>query len=96
MRTTVHYASNRKLSGAPDSVASYGDEIVPPPDPTAITYGTAFIENVDVPSNAQGDVAEIADTALGRFPRSALDDLSQPDAICWCSCTVSTIRSPTR
>ncbi|MEJ0047993.1 MAG: hypothetical protein WDN04_19140 [Rhodospirillales bacterium] len=38
MPTTVHFATNRALTGPATDVASYGNDIVPPTDPTAITY----------------------------------------------------------
>ncbi|HEY1638135.1 MAG TPA: hypothetical protein VGF62_06400 [Rhizomicrobium sp.] len=45
MAATVYFATNRVIAGSPTDYRNYGDAIVPPTDPTAITYGTAFVED---------------------------------------------------
>ena len=50
----------------------------PPTNPSYLTYGTAFVGGIDIATNAQGVVTQIEETAQGRFPPGAADDLSQP------------------
>jgi esterase/lipase superfamily enzyme len=76
MRTTVYFATNRVVQGPADAVASYRAAIVPPSDPTAMTYGVAFVENVDVARNAAGDVALIEAVSQGGFSAAVKDDLA--------------------
>ena len=42
---TVYFATNRVLTGPSDQVTSYSPSAVSPSDPTAVTYGTAFVED---------------------------------------------------
>jgi esterase/lipase superfamily enzyme len=76
--TTVYFASNRILTGAPDVVASYGPNIQPPSDSTGITYGSAFVDGIDIASNTQGTITSIQATQTGQFPQGAIDDMSAP------------------
>ena len=78
MPTTVYFASNRVLTGDAGSVASYGPDIQPPSAPQGIVYGTAAVDGIDIATNAQGVVAAIMETSVGRFPANAIDDLSNP------------------
>jgi esterase/lipase superfamily enzyme len=78
MPTTVYFASNRVLTGPADQVGSYGPGIQPPSLPQAMTYGTAFVDGIDLTTNAQGVVTSIASTAQGGFPADAGDDLANP------------------
>ncbi len=75
MRTTVHFASNRALSGGADRPASYSLALG---DPLAITYATAFVEGVDVAGGATGRIDSIENPATGGFAPAAVDDLSAP------------------
>ena len=77
MPTTVFFASNRILTGAPDELNSYGPNIQPPSISTGITYGTAFVDGIDVASNTQGTVSSIQNTKAGSFQQGVADDLSQ-------------------
>jgi esterase/lipase superfamily enzyme len=76
--TTVYFATNRALSGDPTAVASYTTDIVTPSDPSAITYGTAFVDGIDVPSNGMGSVEPLQFINRGGFSAEAQGDLSDP------------------
>jgi esterase/lipase superfamily enzyme len=78
MPTTVYFATNRVVSNALDWDNGYKAEMEPPADAGSLTYGTAFVDGIDVPTNAQGVVTRIAETARGQFPPDAAGDLSQP------------------
>ncbi len=77
MSTTVFFASNRILTGPAEELGSYGPNIQPPSISDAMTYGTAFIEGINVGNNVQGTVTSIQGTNAGSFARSVSDDLSQ-------------------
>ncbi len=76
MPTTVYFASNRLLTGPADIPGSYGPNIQPPSSPGAITYGTAFVDGIDLTSNSQGAITSIQDTNQGGFTPSIMHDLS--------------------
>jgi len=78
MDTTVYFATNRVITDATDPIDGYQAAMVPPSDPTAITYGTAFITGVDVPTSAQGTVSQLTDISKGGFSQAAAADLSAP------------------
>ena len=77
MPTTVYFASDRVLTGAPDQVASYGPDIQPPSVSTGIVYGTAFVSGVDIPNDQQGQIDSIQDTQIGGFAPDPAGDLAQ-------------------
>jgi esterase/lipase superfamily enzyme len=76
--TTVFFATNRKVTNDQDAVNGYPATMVPPLDPTQITYGTATVNGVNVATNAQGVVSAITDVSRGRFSQQAIDTLSNP------------------
>jgi esterase/lipase superfamily enzyme len=76
MPTTVYFASNRILTGDPSAVTSYGPNIRPPSHPTAIAYGTAFVDGVDVAADEQGSITSIQNTNTGAFAPDVAADLS--------------------
>ena len=76
MPTTVYFASNRILTGDPSAVTSYGPNIQPPSDTTDITYGTAFVDGVDITTNQQGSITSLQDTNTGSFALDVAGDLS--------------------
>jgi esterase/lipase superfamily enzyme len=78
MRGTVYFATNRVVTNAADAIGGYSDTMVPPANPAAMTYGTAFIDGLDVQTGNQGVVSQIGPTRQGGFPADALGDLSQP------------------
>jgi esterase/lipase superfamily enzyme len=78
MPTTVHFASNRVLTGPADSVGSYGPDIQPPSQSGKMAYGTAFVDHIDLATNTPGVITEIQNTNLGGWAQEAIGDLSQP------------------
>ncbi len=76
MPTTVYFASNRILTGQPEAVASYGPNIQPPSIITGITYGTAFVDGVNIGSDQQGSISSILNTSSGGFATNVSGDLS--------------------
>ena len=77
MPTTVFFASNRSLTGPAEELGSYGPEIQPQQSSTGITFGTAFVEGIDVDKNVQGTVTSIQDTKNGSFEQGVFDDLAE-------------------
>ncbi len=73
--TTVFFATNRVLSGAPNDIDSYTARMQPADTSQNMVYGSAFIDGIDLASNNAGTIAQINETALGRFPDNALGDL---------------------
>src|SRR5919197_6361677 len=76
MPTTVYFATNRVVNGAPDSVASYTFDIVAPTRPQDVTYGTAFVESAGLTADTVGAIRSIQDLNTGGFSQRAIDDLS--------------------
>src|SRR5215470_9344837 len=76
--TTVYFATNRVVSGAPENWQSYGTNIVSPSDPGAVTYGTAFVDNTDLTADKTGMIKSIQNVHMGGFGPQAIADLSQP------------------
>jgi esterase/lipase superfamily enzyme len=78
MATTVYFATNRVIAGSAGDYRNYGDSIVSPTDPTAITYGTAFVEDADLTADTVGATKSIQDISKGRFSDRAISDLCDP------------------
>lgn len=78
MPTTVHFITNRVLSGAADSVGSYAARIQPPSDASGLVYGTAFVDGIDVAANCAGAITALQEPQPGGFAPAALADLSHP------------------
>lgn len=76
MPTTVFFASNRVLTGDPTIAASYGPDIQPPLVSTDITYGTAFVNGVDIKTDQAGSITSIQNTNKGAFAANVAGDLS--------------------
>jgi esterase/lipase superfamily enzyme len=76
MPTTVYFATNRVVSNANDAVNGYAPAMVQPSMPDAITYGTAFVDGVDVATGVQGAVSQITNVNKGGFSPQAIGDLS--------------------
>jgi esterase/lipase superfamily enzyme len=76
MPTTVFFASNRILTGDPTVVASYGPNIQPPSISTGITYGTAFVDNIDIGADNAGSITSIQNTNAGAFAANVQGDLA--------------------
>jgi esterase/lipase superfamily enzyme len=78
MPTTVYFATNRVVTDATDPVNGYGPSMVPPSAPNEITYGTAFVDGVNVATNATGTISQIINVNRGAFSQEAIEDLSSP------------------
>ena len=76
MSTTVFFASNRILTGDPTVITSYGPNIQPPSVSTDITYGTAFVDGVDIKTDQAGSITSIQNTNKGAFAANVAGDLS--------------------
>jgi esterase/lipase superfamily enzyme len=76
--TTVFFATNRALNGPPDRLQSYTSGIVAPSDPTAVTYGTAFVDSANLTANTVGAITAIQDIEQGGFSLNAAADLANP------------------
>jgi esterase/lipase superfamily enzyme len=76
MARTVYFATNRVLSGSATDYRSYGDSIVPPTNPTAITYGTAFVDDANLTADTVGAIKSIQNISKGAFDPQAASDLS--------------------
>ena len=75
---TVHFATNRVLTGPAEQVTSYSASAVSPSDPTAVTYGTAFVEDAGLDADTVGAIKSINNVRQGQFSESAKGDLSDP------------------
>ena len=75
---TVHFATNRVLTGPADRLTSYSSSVVAPSDPTVVTYGTAFVEEAGLDADTVGAIKSINNTRQGQFSESAKGDLSDP------------------
>ena len=78
MAATVYFATNRGLSGPAEQWQSYGTGIVSPTDPTALTYGTAFVDDANLTADTTGAIRSIQSIAKGGFDAGAAADLSAP------------------
>src|SRR5438045_7442150 len=78
MAATVYFATNRVVTGPADVYLNYGDSIVSPINPNAITYGTAFVEEANLTADTAGAIKSIQDISMGQFSAQAIADLSNP------------------
>jgi esterase/lipase superfamily enzyme len=78
MTATVYFATNRVIAGPAEDYRSYGNGIVAPTDPTAVTYGTAFVNDADLTADTVGAITSIQDISKGHFSTGATADLSKP------------------
>jgi esterase/lipase superfamily enzyme len=76
MPTTVYFATNRALNGPPERLQSYTASIAAPSDMSAVTYGTAFVDNSNLTADTVGAIKSIQDIQPGGFSQNAFDDLS--------------------
>jgi len=76
--TTVYFATNRVIAGNAGDYRNYGNGIVAPTDPTAVTYGTAFVEDANLTADTVGAITSIQDISKGHFSAAATADLSNP------------------
>jgi len=78
MPATIHFATNRVLTGPADQLASYSEAVVAPSDPGEVNYGTAFVNDANLTADTIGAITSIQTTGKGQFSQSAIDDLSDP------------------
>ncbi|MFT8247188.1 alpha/beta hydrolase [Roseomonas sp. BN140053] len=76
MPITVQFATNRRLTGPGEELSSYGDSVIPPSSPAEITYGTAFVDEVDLTADTVGAITEIRNLQRGAFSDEAVGDLA--------------------
>ena len=77
MATTVYFATNRIVGNALDPT-SYSPTMVELLHPERITYGTAFVDGINIATNNSGAITGMGEVATGGWPAGARDDLSQP------------------
>jgi esterase/lipase superfamily enzyme len=75
---TVYFATNRVANGSREDYRNYGNAIVAPTDPTAITYGTAYVNDANLTGDTTGAITGIQDISMGQFSAGAIADLSNP------------------
>lgn len=78
MARTVYFATNRVVSRTTADYRNYGSGIVAPTDPSAVTYGTAFVDEADLTADTVGAIKSIQDVSKGQFGAQAMADLSNP------------------
>jgi esterase/lipase superfamily enzyme len=78
MPTTVYFATNRAVAGSPSDWRNYGSSVVAPSDPTAMTYATAFVDNINLTADTKGAIKSIQSVRKGGFSDDAAGDLSAP------------------
>jgi esterase/lipase superfamily enzyme len=78
MARTVYFVTNRAVTGDPTQWQSYTTDIVPPADPSKLTYGTAFVDDSNLTADSAGSITSLQDIAHGQFNTEAIGDLSSP------------------
>ncbi len=79
MPVTVYFATNRKLTGAGESLASYrSTELVAPSNPALVTFGTAFVNDANLTADTTGAIQSIQNISHGDFDDSTRGDLETP------------------
>jgi hypothetical protein len=96
MPTTVYFATNRQVTDPADPIGGYPPTMVPPLSPDQMTYGTAFVDGIDIATNAQGVVSQVANTNKGSFHRRRSPIYPRQVATSLSSYMASTIRSRMR
>jgi esterase/lipase superfamily enzyme len=78
MAATVYFATNRILTGPAEQWQNYGNGMISPSDPMAMTYGTAFINDANLTGDTTGAINSIQSISKGRFDAASAADLSSP------------------
>lgn len=76
MRTTVFFATNRRLSGSGAHPAHYAGEEGPAGDPGRLVHATAFVEGVNIAEQKTGRIASIQEVEPGVFDEGVAGDLA--------------------
>jgi esterase/lipase superfamily enzyme len=75
MDVTVYFASNRQVSD-PNDWTKYGTNMAgAPTDPTAVTYGAAFVQDADLATENSGRISAIEKSQQGGFSPGLADDI---------------------
>jgi len=74
MPITVHFATNRVVTGAAEDWRSYGNGMGGP-GPADIVYATAFVNETSLTADTQGAITRIQDVSRGGFSDQAIGDL---------------------
>jgi len=72
---TVYFATNRVATGPTIDWRSYGTDIVPPTDPSQITYAAAFVQGTDLAVEGSGTIATISHPQAGGFETGFAQDI---------------------
>lgn len=75
-RTTVFFATNRRLLGRGDKAVDYAGEQGPAGDPGKLFHATAFVEGVDLDRQTTGHIASLQQVAPGAFDAEVAGDLA--------------------
>jgi len=75
---TVYFVTNRVVTGDPTLWQSYTTDIIPPDDPSKLTYGTAFFDDSNLCADTAGSLASLQEIDQGAFDPEAIGDLSAP------------------
>jgi esterase/lipase superfamily enzyme len=75
---TVYYVTNRVVTGDPTLWQSYSTDIIPPSDPSLLTYGTAFVDDSNLTADSDGSIASLQNVQQGQFTQDPIGDLSHP------------------
>ncbi|HWA92228.1 MAG TPA: alpha/beta hydrolase [Rhizomicrobium sp.] len=78
MAATVYFATNRVVAGHAEDYRNYGNGIVAPTDPLAVSHGIAFVEDANLTADTVGAIKRIQDVSKGQFGAQAAADLSSP------------------
>lgn len=76
MRTTVFFATNRRLLGPGDKAGDYAGEQGAAGDPGRLLHATAFVEGTDLDAQRTGRIASIQHLAPGAFDAGVAQDLA--------------------
>jgi esterase/lipase superfamily enzyme len=72
---TVYFATNRVARGPMTDWRSYGADIVPPTDPSQITYAAAFVQGTDLAVEGSGTIATISYPQAGGSQTGVAQDI---------------------
>src|SRR5215471_12859455 len=72
---TVYFATNRVAQGPTTDWHSYGADIIPPTDPSQITYGAAFVQGTDLTVEGSGTITAISHPQVGGFQIGVAQDI---------------------
>lgn len=77
MPITVQFATNRRLNGSGLALSHYTDHSISPSDPAQVTYGTAFVNEVNLTADTVGGIFEFQHVQQGGFSPQAKGDLAE-------------------